>query len=118
MAEESIREDIREIREMVHELTKSMARTEQKTDSLNERLFNGGSGAVPTIWTKFSHVQAEITQVREEGAAEIVVVKKEFSDLKSTVNNRHAWTAGYAAAVVTLLGLVKYGAAKMGIHLP
>lgn len=108
-SETTLHEDIREIRGMLTEIVAQSARTEQKVDSLDKRLYNGGSGAIPTLFNKFDMLKTSIeTQVGEAKAKASVAVSK--------VNTQHAYAAGYATGALAILGGLKYFLGKIGLH--
>jgi hypothetical protein len=109
MAADTMHEDIREIRGMLNELIAQSARTEQKVDSLDKRLYNGGFGAIPTLFSKFDALKVSV----ELGVNE---AKSKASEAISKVNTQHAYAAGYATGAIAILGTLKYFLGKIGLH--
>jgi hypothetical protein len=113
MADENIHDDIREMRGMLTTLVGKQSETATKIDAMNERLFNGGSGAIPQLWSKFGALGSTLAENERSASATTNELEKQISALKTDRRVDKAWLMG-AAAVFTLG--IKAGLTKLGIH--
>lgn len=102
MADDSIHDDIREMRGMLSTLVAQGARTEQMYVGLNERLYNGGSGAIPVIFKAVGEAKA----AGETNAAAIKAVAAE-------IKSQRMWASGLAVGVSLALQGAKVGLGKL-----
>ena len=110
MADSTFHDDIRDIRTMVTDLVAGQARTEQKIDGLDKRLYDGGAGAIPVLYSKYNALDKEVVEAKSGLSNAIVAVN-------NRVDNQRAWVAGVAATITVFLGGVKYALGKY-IHIP
>lgn len=113
MAEESLHDDLREIRGMVTELVAAHARGEQKIDSLNERLFNHGAGAIPVLYNKCNACSTDLVNLRSDFANNLSAVKADVASVKTDRRVDKAYVMG-ASAVLSLS--VKWVLSHVGWH--
>jgi hemoglobin-like flavoprotein len=111
MADSTLHDDIRDMRDSLIELVKGQARTEQKIDGLDKRLYDGGAGAIPVLFQKFEGMSKDTAT--QNGA-----LASAITSVNNRVDNQRAWVAGAAAVATIFLGGAKYALGKIGIHIP
>ena len=87
------------ILEQIVGLRGDISRTEQKVDSLNERLFDADSGAVPALWGAYRgtkvNIEAADTCAKEAKATVTAVQQK--------MDTQKAYIMGYASGASLVL---------------
>lgn len=121
MADSNIHDDVRDIRNLVTSIAQGQARTEQKVDGLREelfraetgaipdlkdRLFTEGTGAIPLLWLKYNEVKVAAAAAGNAAAA-----------VDHKLTNQRTYVAAWVAGVLTVVGVLKYWLAKIGLHI-
>jgi hypothetical protein len=98
---ESIHDDIREIRTALTTLVAQGARTEQMYVGLNERLY-GGSGAIPVLFKAVSDQKALC-----------VACQTDIKAVAAKVKEQKAWAIGLSTGVAFAIQGAKLGIVKL-----
>lgn len=110
MADSTLHDDIRDIRTMMIDLVSGQARTEQKIDGLNDRLYKDGGGAIPVLFSK-------VSTLASDAAVQNGALASAITSVNNRVSNQRAYAMGAGAAAGGILMAVKgILAAKFGWH--
>lgn len=95
MADNSVKQDIRDMRGMLQSLIAGQADTNRGLKDLNERLFNGGNGAIPVAFRS-------ISDLRKDTEKKLADNEKSTLAVKNRVDKIYWYTAGVAGALAVV----------------
>jgi len=99
MADDSIHDDIREIRQALTTLVAQGARTEQMYVGLNDRLYNGGNGAIPVMFKTITDIKASVDTNRATAETACTACRAEIKTVANSVQAQRVWVSGIALGV-------------------